>query len=67
MFNGKSAMGRFTFPKVHSHSSRESECGCGRGVLEAIADVQARDDSNLGWDNSRGLEINKQIQMIFMK
>lgn len=67
IFNRKSAMKRFTFLKVHSHSSREGEHGCGRSIWAAIVGVLARDDSNLGWDNSRETGDNGQIQMIFRK
>lgn len=41
--------------------------GCGRSILEAIVDIQARDYSNLGWNNSKETGDNGQIQMILMK
>lgn len=60
-------MKTFMLLKVHSHSSRESEYGCGRSILEAIVDIQAREDSNLWWDNSKETGDNGQIQMILKK
>lgn len=60
-------MKRFMFLRVHSQSSRESEYGCGRSILESVVDIHTRDDNNLWWDNSKETGDNGQTQMILRK